>query len=64
MITFPKQDAEQLEVLKSAFEKTGIKVSKSEILVQAFHTYLKILVTAGRPEKHKEEDPQGEKQDA
>ena len=42
-ITFPKEDAENLEALKNAYEKQGIKVSKSEILKVAFKDYLKML---------------------
>lgn len=62
-ITFPKEYAEKLETLKRAFEKENINVSKSEILLQAFIDYLKILVACGAPEK-KEEEPQGEVKDA
>lgn len=67
-ITFPKEDAEQLETLKKAFHKNGIKVSKSDILVKAFREYLKALVWAGTAHKIEQEDkveePQGEKENA
>lgn len=64
-ITLPKQDAEQLETLRLAFAENGIKVSKSEILVQALRNYIKILVMCGAPKEHTEEvEPQGEKKDA
>ena len=64
-ITIPKDDASQLETLRLAFAENGIKVSKSEILVQALRNYIKILVMCGAPKEHKEEEePQGEKKDA
>ena len=66
-VTFPKEDAENLENLKKAFNKQGIKVSKSDILVKAFNQYLRLLVMAGKSakeQKDKVEEPQGEKQDA
>ncbi len=43
-VTFPKEDAEHLEVLKTALNNNGFKVSKSDILVQAFRDYLNILL--------------------
>ena len=64
-ITFPKELAEQLETTRLAFAENGIKVSKSEILVQAFRTYLKLLVMANESKKHTEvAEPQGDKKDA
>lgn len=66
-VTFPKQDAEQLETLKNAFNKEGIKVSKSDILVKALREYIKMLVycgARGKKAEDKVEEPQGEKQDA
>ena len=42
-ITFPKEDAEHLQVLKDALEENGIHVSKSQILLKTFQDYLKIL---------------------
>ena len=64
-VTFPKEDAEQLETLKNAFNHEGIKVSKSDILVKSFREYIKMLVYCGTREKaeDKVEEPQGEKQD-
>ena len=68
MVTFPKEDAEQLETLKKAFHNNGIKVSKSDILIKAFREYLKMLVWAGahtqQEQKDKVEEPQGGKKDA
>ena len=67
MVTFPKEDAEQLETLKKAFHNNGIKVSKSDILVRAFRECLKMLVWAGahaKEQKDKVEEPQGGKNDA
>lgn len=65
-VTFPKEDAEQLETLKKSFNNNGIKVSKSDILVRAFRDYLRILVmTSAKPiEQDKVEEPQGENKDA
>lgn len=58
-VTFPKQDAEQLETLKNAFNKNGIKVSKSDILVRALRDYIRILVMSQarpKPMKKAKED--------
>ena len=68
-VTFPKRDAEQLDVMQKAFENNGIKVTKSDILLRAFRDYLRILVltsTQPKQEKHEEkvEEPQGDKKDA
>ena len=66
-VTFPKEDAEQLETLKKAFHNNGIKVSKSDILVRALRDYIRILVMAGAQPKEQEdkvEEPQKEKKDA
>ena len=65
-VTFPKHDAEQLETLKNAYHNNGIKVSKSDILVQALREYIKMLVWSAQVKEaeDKVEEPQGEKQDA
>ena len=68
-VTFPKKDAEQLDVLQKAFANNGVDVTKSQILLRAFRDYLRILVMAGaqpKQEKHekKVEEPQGDKKDA
>ena len=58
-VTFPKDDAKHLEALKTAFNEEGIKVSKSDILLQAFRDYLKIVLSLGKAsndEKQKEEN--------
>ena len=57
-ITMPKEDHEQLVKLQNAFNNNGIKVSKSEILVNAFRQYIKFLVACGlskEQEKAKED---------
>ena len=46
-ITIPKEDHAELVKLHNAFNKNGIKVSKSEILVNALHQYIRILVACG-----------------
>ena len=66
-VTFPKEDASQLEALRLAFENNGIKVSKSDILVRAFRDYLRILVmTSAHPIEQEDngEDPKEEIKDA
>lgn len=66
-VTFPKEDAEQLETLKKAFNNEGIKVSKSDILVKALREYIKMIVycgARGKKAEDKVEEPQGEKQNA
>ena len=67
-VTFSKEDAEQLEALKNAFNNEGIKVSKSDILAKALREYIKMIVYCGakanRKAEDKVEEPQGEKQDA
>ena len=58
-VTFPKKDAEQLETLKNAFNKNGIRVSKSDILVRALRDYIRILVMSqakSKPMKKAKED--------
>ena len=53
-ITFPKEDAHQLGVLQYAFEKNGLKVNKSDILLRAFRDYVRILVmSSAKPQKAK-----------
>lgn len=66
-VTFPKEDAEQLEALKKAFQNNGVKVSKSDILLRALRDYIRILVMAGsqpKEQQDKVEEPQGERKDA
>lgn len=62
-VTFPKEDAEQLEALKEAFNKEDIKVSKSDILVKSFREYLKMIVAVGLINE-KQEANKEEKKDA
>ena len=64
-VTFPKNVEEQLEHLKDAFNKEGIKVSKSDILVRAFKDYLTILVATNAPQnKQAKEKAKEDKEDA
>lgn len=70
-VTFPKEDAEQLNVMQKAFVNNGIKITKSDILLRAFRDYLKIFVwTSAQIQKHKEkqkeklEELQGDKKNA
>lgn len=68
-ITFPKQDAKQLDALVKAYGNNKIKTSRSKILVVAFRDYLRKLVMIGeslekKKANQKEEEPQGDKKDA
>lgn len=68
-VTFPKQDAKHLETLNKAFNKEGIKTTKSQILVQAFRDYIKCLVYSSKltklnKAKKQVEKPQGGKTNA
>lgn len=53
-VTFPKEDAQHLQTLKDAYEKEGIKVTKSQILLHAFREYIKLLIMAGTTKEDKE----------
>ena len=65
-VTFPKEDAHNLENLVKAFNKEGIKTSKSDILVHSFKEYLRAIIMSSKINKAQEkvEEPQGEKHDA
>ena len=68
-ITFPKEDAKQLDELVKAYENNRIKTSRSAILLVAFRDYLRRLVMIGqslgkKKAQKKEEEPQGDKKDA
>lgn len=67
-VTFPKEDAKHLETLNNAFNKEGIKTTKSQILVHALREYIKALVYSGLTNKAKNkkqmEKPQGGKVNA
>lgn len=64
-ITIPIQDYENLKELNSQFLNSGIRSSKSEILVQAFREYLRRIVAAGQMiEKQKPQEAEKEKKDA
>ena len=62
-VTFPKEDAEQLETLKNAFNNEGIKVSKSDILVHALREYIKAIVYCSKA-NNAEEQVKGDKENA
>ena len=42
-VTFPKEDAENLEAFQKALENNGIRKTKSEILAEAFNFMLRFL---------------------
>ena len=64
-ITFPKDDAKNLQSLCESFNAEGIEVTKSQILLTAFRDYLKIVLAVGlQNDKQKEEEPQKENKNA
>ena len=65
-VTFPKEDAENLENLVQAYNENGIRCTKSDVLLQSFREYLKAILLSFKINKAQEkvEEPQGEKQDA
>lgn len=65
-VTFPKEDAENLKNLVEAFNKEGVKCTKSDILLQSFREYLRAIILSSKINKQtkKVEEPQGEKTDA
>lgn len=42
-VTFPKEDADNLEAFQKALENNGIRKTKSAILAEAFNFMLKFL---------------------
>lgn len=42
-VTFPKEDAENLETFQRSLENNGIRKTKSEILAEAFNFMLRFL---------------------
>ena len=42
-VTFPKEDAENLDTFQKALENNGIRKTKSAILAEAFNFMLKFL---------------------
>lgn len=42
-VTFPKEDAENLEAFQKALENNGIRKTKSAILAEAFNFMLRFL---------------------
>lgn len=68
-VTFPKEDAQQLDTLIVAYSKNNIKTTRSEVLLVAFRDYLRKLVMIGQSMEKKKankkvEEPQGDKKDA
>lgn len=55
-VTFPKNAAKALQSLREAFAKNGIRVSKSDILLQAFRDYLMVIMAAGRENQAKNQE--------
>lgn len=65
-VTFPKDDAKNLENLVQAFNENGVKCTKSDVLLKSFREYLRAILLSSKINKAQEkvEEPQGEKQDA
>lgn len=68
-ITFPKEDADQLDNLIVAYKNNKIDTTRSKILLVAFRDYLRRLVMIGQSMEKKKankkvEEPQGDKKDA
>ena len=65
-ITFPKEDAEQLQCVVDSFNAEGVKCTKSDILLTAFRGYVKLIVANGLSNKELEEleELEKEKKDA
>lgn len=65
-VTFPKEDAKNLENLVKAFNENGIRCTKSDVLLKSFQEYLRAILLSSKINKAQEkvEEPQGEKQDA
>ena len=47
-ITFPKEDAQQLDELVKAYANNNIKTSRSAILLVGFRDYLRRIVLIGQ----------------
>lgn len=65
-VTFPKEDATNLENLVQAYNENGIRCTKSDVLLKSFREYLRAILLSSKINKAQEkvEEPQGEKQDA
>ena len=64
-ITFPKEEAEQLETIVESFKKEGVKnISKSKVMLVAFRGYLEHLVTVGKSIQEAKKEKRGNKKDA
>lgn len=61
-ITFPKEEAEQLETIVESFKKEGVKnISKSKVMLMAFRGYLNHLVQVGQTLAKKKEEKETKK---
>ena len=65
-VTFPKEDAKNLDNLVKAYNENGIRCTKSDVLLKSFQEYLRAIIISSKINKHEDkvEEPQGEKQDA
>ena len=65
-VTFPKEDATNLNNLVQAFNENEIRCTKSDVLLKSFREYLRAILLSSKINKAQEkvEEPQGEKQDA
>ena len=65
-VTIPKKEYDQLETIVEAFNEEGVKCSKSDIVLTALQSYIKMLVMCGQANeqtKQEGETPK-EKKDA
>jgi len=47
-ISFPKEDYIALNTLQNSLYKEGISCTKSDVLLQAFRDYLKLILRTGK----------------
>ena len=56
LVTFTKEELEQLDALVEAFKKNGIPSSRSACLRKAIMEYIKMIVYAGQINKGEDKD--------
>ena len=56
LVTFKKDDLEQLDTLVKAFQNNDIQCNRSLLLRKAFHEYLKAIIVAGQIKKAEKEE--------
>lgn len=56
LVTFKKEDLEQLDALVGAFKENGIPATRSTCLAKAFSEYLKAIIIAGQMNRADKEE--------